>query len=118
MVGYFVCMILVILYSLLRISVFHVWSLSLDYILLIIAITLVPFIILSAFQTAQCCLKSQVSLFCIKENHSPFPKLIWILFYQYLFVINRFERSLQFFLQFIYELSQVSISRTAQNTNT
>ena len=44
---YFVCMILVTLCSLLCMSVFHVWSLSLDYILLITAITLVPLITLS-----------------------------------------------------------------------
>ena len=44
---YFVCMILVTLCSLLCMSVFHVWSLSLDYILLITAITLVPSISLS-----------------------------------------------------------------------
>ena len=42
----FVCMILITLCSLLCISVFHVWSLSMDYILLITAITLVPLITL------------------------------------------------------------------------
>ena len=42
--------ILVTLCSLLCVSVFHVWSLSLDYILLITAITLVPLITLSPRQ--------------------------------------------------------------------
>ena len=43
---YFVCMILVTLCSLLCMSVLHVWSLSLNYILLFTAITLVPLITL------------------------------------------------------------------------
>ena len=40
------CIILVTLCSLLCMSVFHVWSLSLDYILFITAKTLAPFILL------------------------------------------------------------------------
>ena len=45
---YFVCIILFTLCSFLRSSVFHVWSLSLDYILLISARILVPLIALSS----------------------------------------------------------------------
>ena len=41
--GFFVHFILIILCSLLCLSAFHVWSLSLDYILLISASILVPF---------------------------------------------------------------------------
>ena len=44
---YFVCVILVTLCSLLWMSVFHVWSFSVDYLLLITATTLVPLIILT-----------------------------------------------------------------------
>ena len=44
---YFVCMIVVTLCSLLCMSVFHVWSSSLDCILLITAITVVSLITLS-----------------------------------------------------------------------
>ena len=43
---YFVCIILVTLCSLLWLSVFSVWSFSMDYILLISAIILVPLITL------------------------------------------------------------------------
>ena len=51
---YFVCMILVTSFSLLWMSVFHVWSLCLDYIILITAVTLVPLIILSCFNVCGC----------------------------------------------------------------
>ena len=47
---YFVCIILVILCSLLRLSVSHVWSLSLDYILWISARILFPLITLPVFE--------------------------------------------------------------------
>ena len=47
---YFVCIILVILCSLSCVSVFHVWSLYLDYIILISAKMLVPLITLLSFR--------------------------------------------------------------------
>ena len=52
---YFLCIILVTLCSMLLLSDFQVWSLSLDYILLITAITLV-FLITLKFQNILNCL--------------------------------------------------------------
>ena len=61
---YLVCMILVTICSLLRVSVFRVWCLSLDFDLLITAITLVPLIALkqSTFllTTKQMCFVSEI----------------------------------------------------------
>ena len=69
----FVCVILVTICSLLCMSVFHVWSLSLDDIIMITAIILVPLITLSIPQKHA--VLSCIRVFCIKNYRGKIQNL-------------------------------------------